>query len=83
MKRENENAALGAENTENGEANESTPSLSKSGWKVKSTPQLDLRTEIFVLDVLAQTLNRLYVDKDKRYDILSYVLSKCEEANEA
>lgn len=80
---EHKKAAPGAENTESGKANKSISSLSESAEKVKAARPLDLHTEMFMLNMAAETLHSHYVDDLATSLILSDLIRKCMEADEA
>lgn len=77
-------AVSGAENTESGEANDSTfISLAEPDEKVKSVPPLDLYTAVFMLNAVREALDGHYLRDDDKYRILSLLVKKVQEANEA
>lgn len=80
--KDEKNTAPGAENTESGKLNESKFSLPLITKKVKSTMPFDLYTEIFMLDMVAESLNSHYVEGSIISIILSELIRKCVEVNE-
>lgn len=82
MNPEKEKITLGAANTEGDIEKEISLSLPIDDEKVKKP--LDLRTEMFVLDLLKTALARQYaLSNTERYGIFSDVFEGCVEANEA
>ena len=81
MNPEEKKTALGATNTESGKANESEHSLPANAEKVKSAHPLDLRTEMFMLNELTAALSSQFVSDDRKWHIISGLISKCAEAN--
>lgn len=50
--------------------------------KIEENKPLDLRTEMFMLNVLRRSMSKLNVYKDTKYDILSDMISQCAGVNE-